>query len=66
MIGSNDIPIAHMFNPPLTTMHTPFEEMGRAAVSLLLDTVDGAAGTTITETMTSELVVRGSTAPVRT
>ncbi len=63
VIGSNDIPIAHMFNPPLTTMHTPFEAMGRAAVSLLLDAVDGAAGTTITETMTSELVVRGSTAP---
>lgn len=66
VIGSNDIPIANMFNPPLTTLRTPFEAMGRAAVSLLLDAVDGAAGTTITETMTSELVVRGSTAIART
>jgi len=37
--------------------------MGRAAVSLLLDNVDGAEGHAIIETMTSELVVRRSTAP---
>ncbi|MFA5884268.1 MAG: LacI family DNA-binding transcriptional regulator, partial [Acidimicrobiia bacterium] len=54
VIGSNDIPIAAMYNPALTTMRTPLEAMGRAAVSLLLDTVDGAAGPAIIETMTSE------------
>jgi len=63
VIGSNDIPIAAMYNPALTTMRTPLDAMGRAAVSLLLDNVDGAEGPAIIETMTSELVVRRSTAP---
>ncbi|MFM8305128.1 MAG: LacI family DNA-binding transcriptional regulator [Actinomycetota bacterium] len=65
VIGSNDLPLARMYNPPLTTMHTPFDAMGRAAVSLLLDAVDGANGGWITQVMTSELVVRSSTAARR-
>lgn len=65
VIGSNDIPIAAMYNPALTTMHTPFAEMGRAAVSLLLDNVSASDGTQIVETVRSELVVRRSTAPPR-
>lgn len=64
VVGSNDIPMAHMYNPPLTTMRMPFDAMGRAAVSLLLDSVDGTTGTILNMSMSSELVVRGSTAAV--
>jgi len=62
VIGSNDMPIARITSPPITTMRTPVEAIGRAAVSLLLDT-EATAGIAINETLTSELVVRQSTGP---
>ncbi len=63
VIGCNDVMWAHMANPALTTLRTPFPEMGRAAVSLLLDAEPAADGPQIVETLRSELVVRRSTAP---
>ncbi|MFJ3673297.1 LacI family DNA-binding transcriptional regulator [Streptomyces sp. NPDC090106] len=36
VVGYNDIPLAEDFNPPLTTVRTPAEELGRAAVRLAL------------------------------
>lgn len=66
VIGANDVPMARMLNPALTTMRAPLDAMGRAAVSLLLDHLQHEGGSTIVETMRSELVVRRSTAPPRT
>jgi DNA-binding LacI/PurR family transcriptional regulator len=37
VVGSDDIAGASVLNPGLTTVHAPKEQMGRAAVSLLLD-----------------------------
>lgn len=34
VVGYNDIPLAEDFSPPLTTVRTPAEELGRAAVRL--------------------------------
>lgn len=65
VIGNNDVMWARMANPALTTLHTPFDAMGRAAVSLLLDNEPGTMGPQIVETFRSELVVRRSTAPPR-
>lgn len=65
VIGNNDVMWARMANPALTTLHTPFDAMGRAAVSLLLDNESGTMGPQIVETFRSELVVRRSTAPPR-
>lgn len=65
VIGNNDVMWARMANPAITTLHTPYEAMGRAAVSLLLDTEPADRGAQIVETFRSELVVRGSTAPPR-
>ena len=65
VIGNNDVMWARMANPALTTLHTPFDEMGRAAVSLLLDNEPATQGTQIVETLRSALVVRRSTAPPR-
>ena len=64
VVGSDDIAGAAVLNPGLTTVHAPKEEMGRAAVSLLLDHLtDGDA--VICETLRGHLVVRGSTGPPR-
>ncbi|MFE5243247.1 MULTISPECIES: LacI family DNA-binding transcriptional regulator [unclassified Streptomyces] len=40
VVGYNDIPLAQDFNPPLTTVRTPAEELGRAAVRLALRDAD--------------------------
>jgi len=67
VIGNNDVMWARMASPALTTLRTPFGPMGRAAVSLLLDSVPATEGTQIVETLRSRLVVRSSTAlPSRT
>jgi DNA-binding LacI/PurR family transcriptional regulator len=65
VIGNNDVMWARMANPALTTLRTPFVEMGSAAVSLLLDNLPATEAPQIVETMRSELVVRRSTAPPR-
>lgn len=62
VIGSDNVPSADFVNPGLTTVHAPKEEMGRAAVSLLLDHLSDE-GPCIVETLRGHLVVRGSTAP---
>lgn len=65
VIGCNDVQWARLANPALTSVRTPFEAMGRAAVSLALDHEPAIEGTQIIETVRSELVVRRSTAPPR-
>ncbi|GGW84730.1 LacI family DNA-binding transcriptional regulator [Streptomyces caelestis] len=44
VVGYNDIPLAEDFNPPLTTVRTPAEELGRAAVRIALRDPEHAAG----------------------
>jgi DNA-binding LacI/PurR family transcriptional regulator len=56
VVGCDDVPMAAMMAPPLTTIHMPVAEAGAAAVRLLQD------GGTVE--LASELVVRGSTGPV--
>lgn len=65
VIGNNDVMWARMANPALTTLHTPYEAMGRAAVSLLIDDEPPRDGAQIVETFRSELVERRSTAAPR-
>lgn len=68
VIGANDVPMARMLNPALTTMRAPLDAMGRASVALLFDHLQHDGGPTvptIMETMHSELIVRRSTAPPR-
>ena len=41
MASFNDISVAQFMNPPLTTIRLPSEEIGEAAVELLLERVAG-------------------------
>lgn len=37
VVGFDDAPLAHMVTPTLTTVHQPFEDMGRVAIELLTE-----------------------------
>lgn len=57
--GFDDVTVATLYNPPLTTVAQPFEEIGRVAVRHLLQTQNGAE-----PQLPAHLVVRGSTAKI--
>ena len=56
-MGCDDVPMAAMVSPPLTTVHLPTTEAGVTAVQLL------QAGSGTAE-LYGEFVLRGSTGPV--
>lgn len=57
--GFDDVVGSAFFDPPLTTVRQPFENLGTRAVELLMETINGAD--THQETLGSELVIREST-----
>lgn len=61
LAGFDDIPVAALTDPPLTTVHHPMREMGRAAAHLLLAQIDRKAGEPTPETFPTHVVVRAST-----
>jgi LacI family transcriptional regulator len=60
--GFDDIAVATLYNPPLTTIAQPFEEIGRAAVRHLLSKNEGISP----DPLPAQLIIRGSTAPAST
>jgi DNA-binding LacI/PurR family transcriptional regulator len=65
VVGANDVPLARMISPPLTTLHSPYDEVARRAVRILIDRIDDPELAPVTETLEPHLVVRASTAPPR-
>ncbi|GAB1822232.1 LacI family DNA-binding transcriptional regulator [Herbidospora sp. RD11066] len=65
VVGFDDSNFMNCTNPPLTTVRQPIEAIGRAAVTLLVNQIDGAQVTAEELLYEPELVVRGSTAPAR-
>ncbi|HEV8537045.1 MAG TPA: LacI family DNA-binding transcriptional regulator [Candidatus Limnocylindria bacterium] len=63
IVGFNDIPNAGLFDPPLTTVHVPQEEMGVRAATVLIAQLEGESVGARRLQLEVELVVRGSTAP---
>jgi DNA-binding LacI/PurR family transcriptional regulator len=63
VVGFDDIPEAQYFTPPLTTVRQDFGEMGRSALRLLLDVIQGNGRPAARLTVAPELVVRRSTGP---
>jgi len=61
VVGYNDIPLAEDLNPPLTTVHTPAEELGRAAVRIALRDPEHTSGTH--HLLGTHIVVRDSVQP---
>src|SRR5712691_7813094 len=62
IVGFNDIPLAGRFDPPLTTVRVPQQEMGARAAALLIAELEGERIEARRVLMEATLVVRASTA----
>jgi LacI family transcriptional regulator len=62
IIGFDDIPMARVLSPRLTTVRQPLTEMGSTAAQLLLDQIHNPAGKHQSIILPIELIVRESTA----
>jgi len=60
IVGFDDIPLAALVTPPLTTCHVPRYELGRQAMRLLLDRINGCTEECQEIVLRPELVVRAS------
>ena len=67
VMGFDDITIAAHYAPPLTTMRQPRDVIGRRATEALIDILEDPSATRapLRLVLTSELVVRESTLPLR-
>ncbi|MGO9909279.1 MAG: LacI family DNA-binding transcriptional regulator [Solirubrobacteraceae bacterium] len=64
VVGFDDIPLAAMVTPPLTTVSLPTVQAGEAAVEVLLDRLQNAGAAQPTaRKLPATLVVRGTTGP---
>ena len=66
VVGYDDSYFMSCADPPLTTVRQPIDTMGQAAVELLVKEIAGVRVTHSELLFEPELVVRGSTGPVRT
>ncbi len=62
VVGFDDIDMARFIDPPLTTIGVDKLELGRRAMSRLIDLIEGRAQGVAEETIDVKLVVRASTA----
>lgn len=65
VVGFDNIPESALCTPPLTTVNQPIRTMGERAVELLIRLIRAESVELTHLTLDTELVVRGSTAPVR-
>jgi len=63
VVGFDDVPEAGYFLPPLTTVRQDFGEVGRLALSALVDRIASGPGPGVHLAVPPELVVRASAAP---
>ncbi|MFD6141914.1 LacI family DNA-binding transcriptional regulator [Promicromonospora sp. NPDC060271] len=61
VVGFDDVQLATLVSPALTTVHAPLARLGRRAVDLLLARLRG--GTSASSQLPVELTIRGSTGP---
>ena len=65
VVGFDDTNLLSFIDPPLTTIRQPVGPMGAAAVSALVDAIDGQPVASREYIFAPELVLRGSTGPAR-
>jgi DNA-binding LacI/PurR family transcriptional regulator len=63
VVGFDDIPMAGMATPRLTTVALPKEQSGRVAIELLLEQLAHPGSGTHDQGLPAQLIVRASTAP---
>ena len=64
VVGFDDVPASAWTNPPLTTVRQPIVEKGRMAARLLIQSMKGKSVESPAP-LSTRLIVRSSTAPVR-
>lgn len=60
VVGFDDIYLASIITPPLTTIHQPIDEISRAAVDLMVDMINGSATERTDLVLPTKLIVRES------
>jgi LacI family transcriptional regulator len=65
VVALHDSPVAEFFEPPLTTVRLPLEQLGRAAVELVMERLDGASPRDVLLADPPRLLLRGSTRAVQ-
>jgi DNA-binding LacI/PurR family transcriptional regulator len=65
VVGFDDIPEAAYLTPPLTTVHQPFDEVGRRSLALLMEQIEAGERTRRREIVSPGLVERRSVAAGR-
>jgi LacI family transcriptional regulator, galactose operon repressor len=63
VVGFDDLPVARWVSPPLTTVRQPLAEMGRVAAQVLGELIEGLPLRSSRVELSTELIVRESTAP---
>ena len=63
VIGFDNIPESAMTEPPLTTVHQPIQQMGAAAIQMLVALLDGSPTPDPHVRLPTALVRRGTTGP---
>ncbi len=62
VVGFDDIPEAAYLTPPLTTVHQPFDQVGRRSLQLLMEQIDAGERIQRRDIISPRLVLRRSTA----
>lgn len=65
VVGADDIPMAPLMTPSLTTIHMPRQELGQAAFHLLNKMLNGEAPDGLEILLDTQLILRASTASPR-
>ena len=60
VVGFDDISLASVITPPLTTIRQPMEEISRSVVQMAIDMVENPHGERVDLVLPTELVVRNS------
>ncbi len=64
LVGFDDLPAARWVSPPLTTVRQPLADMGRVAAEMLGDLIEDVPLRSQRVELSTELIVRESTAPL--
>ena len=63
VVGFDELPVARWASPPLTTVRQPLAEMGSVAAQMLGELIEGVPLRSTRVELSTELIVRESTAP---